>query len=55
MIVEWCKSRHNANSGGRCQLEEHHDGPHENVIRGQRFEWTDESEAENRAKWRKPA
>lgn len=52
MIVEWCQSRHLANSGGRCQLEEGHDGPHENRIRGERFEWTDESEAERKAAWR---
>lgn len=52
MIVEWCKSRHNANSGGRCQLEEGHDGAHENRIRGERFEWTDASEAVAKAAWR---
>lgn len=52
MIVEWCKSRHLANSGGRCQLEEGHDGPHERRIRGVRYEWTDESEAARKAAWR---
>lgn len=52
MIVDWCKSRHNANSGGRCQLEEGHEGVHENRIGGVRYEWTDESEAARKAAWR---
>lgn len=47
MIFDWCKSKHLANSGGRCVLDEGHDGPHANRIHGVTYEWTDESEAAN--------
>lgn len=55
MIVEWCQSRHFANSGGRCMHEDGHDGPHQNRIRGVLYEWTAESEDVRKKTWRRTA
>ena len=54
MIVEWCQSRHLSDSGGRCVLEDGHDGPHTRTRRdGSEVTWTDESEAVAATRWRR--